>query len=159
MLQGLRKVSQRERPTGDEQIALDFFLQERAKNQIYIVPESYNILKLLQRKSPHQAIIQLFLDSVEIIYPTKYNKRWARRLREHRFTREDASVLALATFGTTADLSIFGIQSVLTFDKGMINNWQQHHTIIREQLETMKRDLVEPYSNVSLPCVLRPDAL
>ncbi|MEM7536306.1 MAG: hypothetical protein AAF639_29245 [Chloroflexota bacterium] len=87
----------------------------------------------LYREPRYQPTINLFLKPVEIVYPTKYNKRWARRLREYTFSREDASVLALATFGATADLSVFGAQSVITFDKRMINNWQNHHATIHEQ--------------------------
>ena len=52
-----------------------------------------------------------------------------------------------------------GMDYVITFDNRMINNWQNHNPAIHDQLETMKRDLAEPYSNVSLPRVLRPDAL
>jgi len=159
VLQGLRKISDGQRLTPDEKIALDFFSIHRFQNALYIVPATYNILMRLYREPRYQPMINLFLNSAEIVYPTKYNKRWARRLREHTFTREDASVLALATFGTTDDLSLFGIQYVLTFDKHMINNWQNHYSTIHEQLKTMKRDLAEPYCKVSLPQVLRPDQL
>ena len=31
-------------------------------------------------------------------FPTRYTRRWARRLREANFDREDAYLLSLATF-------------------------------------------------------------
>ncbi|MEM7535419.1 MAG: hypothetical protein AAF639_24800 [Chloroflexota bacterium] len=109
--------------------------------------------------SRYKSLINLFLNQVDVAYPTKYHKRWARRLCEYTFSREDASVLALATFGATTDLRVFGMQALITFDKRMINNWQNHHVTIHEQLETMKQDLHEPYCHVSLPHVLRLDQL
>jgi len=42
----------------------------------------------------------MFLKRVKVLYPGRYFKRWARRLRDRTFTREDAKVLALGTFGT-----------------------------------------------------------
>lgn len=41
-----------------------------------------------------------FLDEVEVIRVGRYARRWATRLREYGFTREDAAVFSLGTFGT-----------------------------------------------------------
>ncbi len=49
------------------------------------------------------ACLTLLYAEVEVIQVTRYTRRWARRLREHGFTREDAVILSLGTFG--AELS------------------------------------------------------
>ena len=159
VMQGLRKLSDLQIPTADEEIALKFFFNEANNHIFYVVPATKNTLTRMYPSSRYQSLINLFLNQVDVAYPLKYHKRWARRLRKYTFTREDASVLSLATFGSNHDVTKLGMKCILTFDNKMINNWELHYPTIGERLETMKRDLAEPYSNVTLPRVLRPDAL
>ena len=78
-------------------------------------------LSSLLRKPP--ALIRFFLARTEVAQSTRYFKRWARRLRDYGFTKEDAEVLALATFGTNQNADILGMHVVATFDQPMINQW------------------------------------
>jgi hypothetical protein len=63
-------------------------------------PPSLHILQQFARSPAYASTIHFFLNQVEVAVSTRYFRRWARRLREHGFSREDAAILALATFGT-----------------------------------------------------------
>ena len=67
------------------------------------------------------------------MYAGRYFKRWARRLRECGFNREDAKVLGLATYGTDAAGRILGVETIVTFDRSLINNYEAQ----RPALETL----------------------
>lgn len=66
-------------------------------------------------------------------------------------------MLALATFGTSRNRSIIGMNYLVTFDQPMINQWNYQQGTIRLRLQAMQRDLQPPYVHVALPQVLRPD--
>ena len=84
----------------------------RSRNRMFISAETANIMG---RFSTWREI-RLFLDTVETMYAGRYFKRWARRLREYGFTREDAKVLGLATYGTDAAGEVLGVEVIVTFD-------------------------------------------
>lgn len=65
----------------------------------------------------------MFLKRIEVLYHGCYFKRWARRLREDTFTREDAKVLALGTFGTDEAGQILGVHTIVTYDRPMLRKW------------------------------------
>ena len=115
------------------------------------------MLQRVEKLSRYSAVVHLFRSRVEVVQPTRYFKRWARRLRDHGFTREDGAVLALATFGTSEDADILGMHVVATLDQAMIHNWDQHQTAIRKRFDAMRRNLPMPYDQVSLPQVQRPE--
>lgn len=52
-----------------------------------------------------------------VFYQSRYLKRWARRLREHSFSPEDAKVLAYGSLGTNEEGDVLGVHEVvlLTF--------------------------------------------
>ncbi len=83
----------------EEQRAILFVhLARRKKRRLFISVEVFNLLQVHGRRvSPAETL--MFFKRVEVLYPGRYFKRWARRLRETGFTREDAKVLALGTFG------------------------------------------------------------
>ena len=171
IIQALSKLADLRTPMPDEKIALDFFSEALQRHTLFIVPSAENLLLRIRRNSRHATLIDEFLERVQVAYPTKYHKRWSRRLRAYEFTREDASVLGLGTFGEDAEIlalgtfgegagdSTLGMHCVVTFDNGMINNWSEHQAAILEQLETMKRDLPKPYCYALLPRVLHPKDL
>ena len=90
-------------------------------------------------------------------YPTRYFKRWARRLRDYGFTREDTGVLAIATFGTTSAADMLGMHVIATFDQPMINQWEARQTEIATRLRDMLRNLRKPYYYAPKPLVQRPE--
>ncbi len=82
-----------------------------------------------------------------------YFKRWARRLRDYGFTREDAAILALGTFSTGNEDGILGMDLVATFDQPMIHQWAMQHTAIQKHLIAMQENLPNPYRQALLPQV------
>jgi hypothetical protein len=101
--------------------------------------------------------VRVFLATVEPMASGRYLKRWARRLREHDFTREDAVVLALATFGTDEAGDVLGVNNLITFDQPFINNFRNHERVLRTRLAAMTHQLPVPYRDAALPAVLRPE--
>ena len=156
-LEGLLKLAEGRDLAEEELWAVD--LLQRARGQgirLFVTGETVNILNQLEALPRYSAVIAAFLGRVEEAQPTRYFKRWARRLRDY-FTREDAAVLALATFGTSKDTDVLGMYFVATFDQPMINQWSLQQNKIEERLEAMRRDLRAPYDRVTLPQVLRPE--
>lgn len=95
------------------------------------------------------------------LYPVKYTRRWARRLREMGFGREDAYLLSLATFSTDQleEGRILGVHVLVTYDYRL----QNHFLATRPQLETrlrrMTAQLSPPYDEARLPTVSRSDQI
>ncbi len=132
-----------------EQVAFDLLNGETLKGKrIFIVEATDTVLEGLQRKYP---IIHDFRDRVEIMVPARYFKRWARRLQEFGFTREDARVLSLGTFGTDAERSLLGVDEVLTFDRPMSNLFAEKKVKIQQRLDAFKREVEPPYNDARLP--------
>jgi len=48
---------------------------------------------------------------------------------------------------------------VATFDQPLINRWSLQQNEIEGRLDAMRRDLRPPYDRVTLPQVLRPEAI
>lgn len=128
--------------------------QERGL-RLYIPTEVQNIL----RRSPHRKETQTFLALVEVLHPSKYFKRWTRRLRGMRFTREDAKILALGTFGTDERREILGVHAIATYDQALINKYALDYKAIQEKLKAMTADLDPPFRDAGLPEVKRPEEL
>lgn len=127
--------------------------------RLFIVPATDNVLKRLALFPAYAPLIAIFRSQIEVIAPARYFKRWARRLRDHGFTREDAVVLALATFGTSQDASVLGAQFVATFDQPMINHWRVQQTPIQKRLAAMRPHLQPAYRSAALPQVERPEQI
>jgi hypothetical protein len=155
---GLVKLSE-ERPLTDaELLALDLYNRAVPSGiALFILPETERVLQHLGRLPHYAPLILLFRSQTQVTYPTRYFKRWARRLRDYGFTREDAGVLAIATFGTTATADVLGMHTVATFDQPMINLWRTRQTAISTRLGDMLRNLREPYCYAPLPKVQRPE--
>lgn len=159
-VQGFLKLAEGRDLSDHEVFTLD--LLERSSVQqidILIVPPTLNVLQQIMQLPQYTRLIQLFLSQVQVAFPTRYFKRWARRLRKHHFSREDAAILALATFGTDAQGAILSMSVVATYDQPMMTHWRLQQTIIREQFANMQIDLPQPYHQAVLPDVLRPEQI
>ena len=87
-------------------------------------------------------------------------ERWARRLQETGFTREDAKVLALGTFGTDAEGAVLGAQVVVTYDRPMMmRKWALERSELQERLARMTEAMDDPFGRARLPDVLRPEEI
>jgi len=98
----------------------------------------------------------MFLKRVEVLYHGRYFKRWARRLREAGFTREDAKVLALGTFGTDTEGTVLGVHKVVTYDRPLTTKWVLERLVLQEQLTRMTEVLDVPFRCTRLPDVVHP---
>jgi hypothetical protein len=101
---------------------------------------------------------QLITGKTSVLYPVKYTARWARRLRQAGFGREDAYLLALATFGTNQIKlgSILGVHVVITYDLRMQSHFQDVRPHLNERLHRMTAQLTSPYDQARLPEVYTP---
>ena len=160
IMEGMLKLVEGRSTTSAELYALYFYQRASSRNiTLFILPQTYNLLKRLNHLSRYIVIIHRFLAATQVSYPARYFKRWARRLQEYGFTKEDAEVLALATFGTTPNGDILGMHMVVTSDQPMINQWKARHGEIQKRLSNMQRNFEDPYSQVSLPTVERPELI
>ena len=157
-LEGLLKLAEGNELTEEQLWSVD--LLQRAKEwdiRLFVTAGTINILSQLEDSPRYSAVITTFLDRVETVHPTRYFKRWARRLRAFGFTREDAYVLALACFSTSHGVDVLGMDLVVTYDQAMITHWSVQKGDIRERLKAMRDNLHPPYDQVSLPQILRPE--
>ena len=160
IMEGMLKLVEGRTVTSTELFALYFYQRGRSDGiTLFILPQTHNLLKRLEHLSRYVLLIRHFLASTQVAQPARYFKRWARRLREYGFTKEDAEVLALATFGTTLNGDVLGMHVIATFDQPMINQWDAHQTAIRERLSNMQRSLEVPYNSASLPTVEHPERI
>lgn len=106
------------------------------------------MIEPLEEKYPD---VRDFRDRIEIIVPTHYWRRWSRRLQRVGFTREDARVLGISTFGTDEEGSFLGVQEFLTFDKPLVTLFEIANEQIKQKLEAMRRNLEPPYDDAELP--------
>ncbi len=155
MVRALAKNVQGIALNADERIALDLlFSFARNGKRVFIVSATANIFK---KWFDDVEEVNDLRDRVEIIVSARYWRRWARRLQAFGFTREDARVLSLGTFGTDKANSFLGVDQVLTFDKPLVSLFEEKQEGIQEKLEAMtkvtsvKRDLESPYDDAQLP--------
>ncbi len=157
ILEGLLKLGEARELTEDELFTLDFYSRAEAGGlHLFIAPPTENVLQRLEALPRYSAIIRLFSKSVEVALPTHYFKRWARRLRDYGFTREDAAILALGTFSTSKENDVLGMDFVATFDQPMIHQWTMQYPAIQNHLAAMQENLPDPYRQALLPQVNLP---
>ncbi len=119
----------------------------------YVTKETYNLIS--DRRNI--ALTEGLLSDLRELKPGKYLRRWARRLRQHGFTREDAKVLSNATFGVDITAQKLGVDALATLDTHMVNNFNTHYENINIRLHRMTTQLGLPYKNAVLPWVTSPD--
>lgn len=101
--------------------------------------------------------VQGLLARVNVLYPTRYHKRWSRRVRETAgLTREDSAMVALATFGGSQKDNLFGANFLVTFDQPLVNGYMQHKRKLSQRLNRMRAQLRSPFDKASMPDVLTP---
>jgi hypothetical protein len=159
-LQGLLKLAEGQDINDEELFTLDLF--ERAvpdRIDLFIAPTTANILQKIAELSRYTDLVQLFLTRVNIAFSTRYFSRWARRLRDYEFTREDAAMLALASFGTNESGTILGMNILVTYDQPMMRHWNVQYAHIEERFFAMTSALPLPYNQAVLPKLLRSEQI
>lgn len=140
----------------EEQLVIALWHQIRqAGDSLYMSVETSN---LLQRFSTYREI-GLVSKTVAVLATGRYFKRWAHRLREQGFTREDAKLLSLGVFGAEVGGSILGVETIVTLDRPLINHYRQRRARLNDQLAAMTVSLDMPYSAARLPQVTHPAEL
>jgi len=154
--EGVSALAHRLVLTEEEQHAIVLVHLARRKGQQLFLPiEAFNLLQAHRHQiAPAETV--MFLERVEVLCHGRYFKRWARRLREQTFTREDAKVLALGTFGTDEAGQILGVHTIVTYDQPMLRKWDQDREKIAQRLQDMTTNLQAPFDRATLPDVRLP---
>lgn len=152
-IEGIGKTQFGRPLTNEERSALRLLLAaEQGRLELFISIEMQHIL---DRYGDHPDV-QVFRRFVQVLRPARYFKRWARRLQTHGFTREDAKVLVLATFGAIPTANTLGVEQIATFDQPLINHVAQLQARLIHRLRAMTVQLSTPYSLARLPVVHSP---
>jgi hypothetical protein len=129
---------------------------ETQEVELFISQASYQVLQQLSRY--HE--VSVLLNSMEVLYPTRYHARWARRLRDTTgLSREDAAIIALATFGTNLTGTILSVHQVVTYDQAMITGYTNHLPTLQRRLKAMTSQLPAPFHRATLPDLTTPDTI
>jgi hypothetical protein len=140
-------------PSSEEEMVLGLWRQFQAEEaRLFIPMGAINILQPLA----HLIEVRTFLATVEGMETGRYVKRWARRLREHGFSREDALVLALATYGTDSTGNILGVDVLVSLDQPFLTNFQRRQKELQARLSAMTNQLPAPYHRARLPIMEHP---
>lgn len=134
--------------------ALTFIQHAHATNaSLFITDTTHNILQTWGQSFEVQTLLAI----CHILYPTRYHKRWARRIRETSgLSREDCAILAFGTFATNFHGSLLGTDVVATYDQALVNGFAQHKTVLTQRLQRMTRQLHPPFLHATLPHVANP---
>lgn len=114
--------------------------------QGYVTKETYNALM-----SRSTTIGSSLLSDIRVLEKGKYLRRWARRLRDFGFTREDSVILSNGIFGVDTIMQTLGVSIIVTTDLRMIRNYRGHFDDIDTRLRNMKKNLLKPYFHVEFP--------
>ncbi|MCL4861262.1 MAG: hypothetical protein KJZ93_17735 [Caldilineaceae bacterium] len=152
-IEGIGKTQIGYQLTNEELAALRFLLAaEQGQLLLFISIEMQHILDRFG-EHPDVQVVHRF---VQVLRPARYFKRWARRLRTHGFTREDAKVLALATFGVDPATNALGVEQIATFDQPMVHHVAYLQDRLTHRLKAMAVQLPTPYALARLPVVRSP---
>lgn len=159
-LSGFLKLAEGTGVNREELFSLDLFARAFPPTlQLFITPASAQVLQRLMELPRYTLIARRFQERVKIVFPARYYTRWMRRLREYNFSKEDAAILALASFGTDEMNTILGMHFVATYDQPLLNNWVVQQNTIQAHLAAMQHDIPRPYCETQLPKVLLPEQI
>lgn len=146
------RLAQGDPPTLHQAEAANIYSHLRALNQrLYITQETRNVLRLRPPIYAARILIQ-----AKALIKGRYLRRWARRLRDFTFSREDAVILAYGSFGLDLDLQIIGVHTIITSDKKLVTNFTTRYAEILKRFDLMVKDLPEPFHELALPVVVTP---
>jgi hypothetical protein len=121
---------------------------------LYISLASFHVLQRLAG----YAEVRVLLDSAQVLSPTRYHTRWTRRIQETTgLAREDAAMIALATFGGDPQGHILGVHALMTCDQPMIHGYRDRLPQLQRRLRAMAIQLPAPFHQVALPRLATPD--
>ncbi len=143
--------------TQEELGALAFLrVMERQDASLFISHTSFHILHRLTG----YVEVQTLLDSVQVLWPTRYYVRWARRLHDTTgLTREDCAQIALSSFGSDSEGGVLGVHFLVTYDQSLITGFHKHLPMLQRRLSAMTRQLQIPFAQAALPRLIAPNLI
>jgi hypothetical protein len=126
----------------------------QAEFTAYVTPETVNSA---QRRDP--LIAASLVAPLTILTPGRYLRRWARRLRDFGFGREDSVILAYGSFGVDPRRQSFGAEVILSTDQPLLRHFYEQHSDIARRFRRMTCQLALPYRLAPLPTLMSPDAM
>ena len=89
----------------------------------------------------------------------RYLRRWARRLRDFSFSREDSVILAYGSFGVDAQHQTFGAEVIVSTDQPLMRRFHEQYGSIARCFQRMICQLALPYCLALLPTLVNPDEM
>jgi hypothetical protein len=123
----------------------------QAEFTAYVTPETVNSA---QRRDP--LIAASLFAPLTTLTPGRYLRRWARRLRDFGFGREDSVILAYGSFGADSRQQIFGAEVIVSTDQPLIRRFYEQYGHIARRLLRMTCQLALPYRLAQLPTLMSP---
>lgn len=118
---------------------------------------SHYTFNVLQRLQPY-SLAQVVLNAMPALLPTRYHLRWARRIRESAgLSREDAAMIALASFGSNEAGDVLGVHWLATSDQPLLNGYRVTLPTLERRFRAMTAQLPAPFCDAALPCLMTPD--
>ena len=117
----------------------------------YVTPETVHSA---QRRDPHIAA-SIFMP-LTTLTKGHYLRRWARRLRDFGFGREDSVILAYGSFGMDSQRQTFGAEVILSADQPLLRRFHEQYDHIARRFRRMTCQLALPYRLAQLPTVMSP---
>jgi hypothetical protein len=88
-----------------------------------------------------------------------YLRRWARRLRDFGFGREDSVILAYGSFGVDVQRQTFGAEVILSADQPLLRRFHEQYDHITRRFRRMTCQLALPYRLAQVPTVMSPEEM
>lgn len=104
-------------------------------------------------------VAQVLLPQLHVLKAGRYLRRWARRLREEEFSREDAVIVSYASFGIDEQRRELGVEAVLTTDYALKARYERSFPHLSQRFHRMTCQLKPPYRDATLPTVLTPEEI
>ena len=120
----------------------------------YVTPKTVNSA---QRRYP--LIAASLFTPLTILTQGRYLRRWARRLRDFGFSREDSVILAYGSFGADPRHQTFGAEVTVPADQPLIRHFHEQQDSIARRFQRMSCQLVLPYCLAQLPILISLDEM
>jgi hypothetical protein len=150
MFEGFARQARR-MPLTEEQKAVARLLRKYYGTvELYMSHKSFHTLT---HRFGHLDIVQRVFSMIATLYPTRYARRWARRLRKFGFGREDALMISMGSFSADKPYKgrLLEIDKIITLDKRMYDRFQNHYNKISTTFTKMIIALDIPFNTVKLP--------
>ena len=136
------------------QAAIVYQALQQAGFTTYVTPETVNSA---QRRDSLIAVSLLI--PLTTLTQGRYLRRWARRLRDFGFSREDSVILGYGSFGVDAQHQTFGAEVIVSADQPLIRHFHEQQDSIARRFQRMICQLVLPYCLAQLPTLMSLDEM